>query len=104
MCFLSSKKAASASAVHRKSFLSTQFLSVLKKGKDLSADLGKKRFKAAILPLRLCTSFFVVGDFMSRTAWTLLGFALMLCFPTMWPRNFPSSNPKEHLTGLSFMF
>src|ERR1043165_3632936 len=91
-------KASSASSDHLKFFLSVQPLSVLKKGRDLSASFDMKRFKAASLPFKLSTSFLVCGDFMFRTAQTLLGLAFMLCFPTICPKNFPSSKPNKHFT------
>ncbi|KAJ0614769.1 hypothetical protein HanIR_Chr02g0066151 [Helianthus annuus] len=102
-CCLIWLKASSASSVHLKYFLSEQPLSILKKGKEVSANFEVKRFKAASFPFKLSTSFLLLGGLVSRTAFTLFGLALMLCFPTICPRNFPSSNPNEHFSRLSFM-
>jgi hypothetical protein len=97
-------KAASASILHWKIFLSIHPLRVLKNGSDRSAPFDKNLLKAASFPLRLCTSFNVFGDCRSVIAFTFEGFALIPCFVIKCPRNYPSSTPNEHFFGLSFIF
>ncbi|GKF69155.1 hypothetical protein Tco_0202212, partial [Tanacetum coccineum] len=72
---------------------------VLKNGNDLSADLARKRLRAASFSLRLCISFNVRGDWRTARAFVFLGLALIPSEVTMYPRNFPSSTPKEHFFG-----
>ncbi|GJS96913.1 hypothetical protein Tco_0803881 [Tanacetum coccineum] len=98
-----SLKVLSASLVHVNYFLSRQPFSVLKKGKDFSALLDMNLFRAASFPLRFRTSLMVFGLFRLIRAWIFVGLALMPCFDNTCPRNWPSSIPKEHFFGLSFM-
>jgi hypothetical protein len=53
------------------------FFSVLKNGKDFSADLDRKRLRLASLPFKLCTSFRVLGDGRRVTASDFYGQALI---------------------------
>lgn len=71
-CF-SCWKASSASSVQRKSPFFVHFVSVLKRGSDLSADLDKKRFSPASFPFKDWTSFSVRGEGRSITAFVFLG-------------------------------
>ena len=72
-CCLSCWKASSASGGHRKSPFFVHFVSVLKRGSDLSADLDKNRFSPANLPFSDWTSFSVRGEGSSMTAFVFLG-------------------------------
>ncbi|KAJ0706534.1 hypothetical protein HanLR1_Chr09g0308121 [Helianthus annuus] len=45
-----------------------------------------------------------LGEGIRSIACTFSGFTLKPPFVTMKPRNFPSSMPKEHLAGFSFIF
>ncbi|MFS8013528.1 hypothetical protein Hanom_Chr14g01333981 [Helianthus anomalus] len=44
-----------------------------------------------------------LGDRISATAWVFSGFALIPPLVTTTPRKFPSSTPKQHFPGFSFM-
>ena len=90
--------ASSHFASHWKAFFRTW-----KKGWHLSLALDMNRLRAAILPVRRCTSFIPDGDGMSSTAFILSGFASIPQWLTIKPRNFSADTPKAHLTGFSFM-
>ena len=53
------------------------FFRTLKNGKNLSIALEMNLFKAATFPIKLYTSFIVLGDFISIIAFTLSEFASM---------------------------
>ncbi|GJR22078.1 hypothetical protein Tco_0970605 [Tanacetum coccineum] len=96
---------ASASCVYCMFFLSVQLLSTLKKGMDLLMPFDRKWLRAAIFPLRLCTSLSVFSCSTSVMAFTLEGLARTRtpCLVMRHPKNGPSLTPKEHFFGLSFM-
>ncbi|MFS7929272.1 hypothetical protein Hanom_Chr04g00330581 [Helianthus anomalus] len=73
------------------------------KGYDFAAWLDRKRLSAASRPAKRCISFMFRGDGIRSIACTFSGFTLKPPFVTMKPRNFPSSIPKEHLAGFSFI-
>ncbi|GKC34833.1 hypothetical protein Tco_1047217 [Tanacetum coccineum] len=101
--FFISWSAAFASCVHCMFFLSVQLLSTLKKGRDLSAPFDMKRLRAAIFSLRLYISLNVFGCSTSVIAFTFEGLARIPCLVMRCPKNGPSSTPKEHFFGFSFM-
>nr|GEX50074.1 hypothetical protein [Tanacetum cinerariifolium] len=78
-------------------------LSTSKKGSYLSAPFNRKRMRAAIFPLRLCTSLGVFGCLTSVMAFTFEGLARIPCLVMRFPKNGPSSMLKEHFFGLSFI-
>ncbi|GKC93854.1 hypothetical protein Tco_1159296, partial [Tanacetum coccineum] len=99
--FFISLSAASASCVHCMFFLSVQLLSTLKNGSDLSVPFDRKWLRAAIFPLRLCTSLSVFGCSTSVMAFTFEGLARIPFLVMRCPKNGPSSTPKEHFFGFS---
>jgi len=78
------------------------FLRSLKNGRHLFVD-QTNLLRAAILPLRRCTSFTFVGGDISIIALTLSGFASILLCDIIKPRNFPYGTTNIHLDGFSFM-
>ena len=68
-----------------------------KKGLHLSADLDMNRFKAAIIPISLCTSLGFQGGCKLLIALIWSGFTSIPLWVTMYPKNFPKPTPKEHL-------
>lgn len=84
--------------VHWKAFLKT-----LKNGKHLFVTLETNLFKAATFLVKLCISFTILGDVISMIALTFIGFASILYWDTMKPRNFPEETPKTHLVGFGFI-
>nr|GEU35725.1 transposase (putative), gypsy type [Tanacetum cinerariifolium] len=83
-----------ASVVRWKSLYFKHFFIVLKKGSNFSADLYKNLFRLASFPLRLCTSFNVLGDCSFITTSAFFRHALIPFILTTCPRNIPSSAPK----------
>ncbi|GKA20472.1 hypothetical protein Tco_0700461 [Tanacetum coccineum] len=71
------ENALSASAVNWKSLFFMQFFRVLKKGRDFSSDFDKNMLKLASFPLRLCTSFSVLGECSFMTAYAFFGHAFI---------------------------
>ncbi|GJZ95144.1 hypothetical protein Tco_0667347 [Tanacetum coccineum] len=59
--------------------LSIEAVSILKKVRDLSAPFDRKRLRAAIFLLRLCTSLSVFGCSTSVMAFTIEGLARIPC-------------------------
>jgi hypothetical protein len=100
---LMSWKACSDFGVHWNEHLVRHFLRVEMNGIDRSACLAKKRLRAASRPFKDYTSFSVGGEGISITARTLSGFALKPSLVTMTPKNWPTSMPKEHFLGFSFI-
>ncbi|GJY92901.1 hypothetical protein Tco_0508683 [Tanacetum coccineum] len=72
-------------------------------GKGSFAPFDRKRLRAAIFLLRLCTSLSVFGCLTSVMAFTFEGLARIPCLVMRCPKNRPSSMPKEHFFELSFM-
>nr|GFA45368.1 hypothetical protein [Tanacetum cinerariifolium] len=103
MNFFIFSKASSTSIIYFIVVLSVQLLSALKKGRDFSAPFDKNRLSVVSFPLRLCTSLSVLGGSRSVTALTFEGLALIPCLVIRCLRNGPSSMPKDHFFGLSFM-
>ncbi|GKC10547.1 hypothetical protein Tco_1007329 [Tanacetum coccineum] len=66
----------------------------------VSIDLDRNLFRLASFPFRLCTSFNVLGDWSFITSSAFFGHALIPFVFTTWPRNKPSSTPKETLKGV----
>ncbi|KAI5349225.1 hypothetical protein L3X38_002112 [Prunus dulcis] len=75
----------------------------LKNGLHLSVDFERNRLRAAALLVRLCISFTVEGDFISRMALIWRGCASIPHCVTKYPRNRPDDTPNVHLLGFSFM-
>ncbi|GKG46681.1 hypothetical protein Tco_0501527, partial [Tanacetum coccineum] len=69
---------------------------VLKKGNYFAADLDRNLFRLVSFPLRLCTSFSVLGDFSRMTSSAFSGHASIPFILTTWPNNGPSSAPNVH--------
>ena len=97
---LKSENAASHSNVHSKVF---PFFRKEKMGMAFRADAAMNLEREAILPVRHCTSFTIVGLFISRIAQHLSGFASIPQFMSINPRNFPASTANAHLYGFSLM-
>nr|GEU74212.1 hypothetical protein [Tanacetum cinerariifolium] len=72
-------------------------------GSDLLAPFERNLLRDANFPLRLCISLSVFCGFRLIIALTFEGLALIPCLVMRCPKNGPSSTPKEHLLGLSFM-
>nr|GEX16079.1 transposase (putative), gypsy type [Tanacetum cinerariifolium]GEX37462.1 transposase (putative), gypsy type [Tanacetum cinerariifolium] len=71
---------------------------VLKNGKDFSADLAKNLFRLASFPFKFCTSFKHFKDGRLKTASTLSGHTFSPLVLTLYPKNIPSSIPKNALS------
>ncbi|GJZ02352.1 hypothetical protein Tco_0520313 [Tanacetum coccineum] len=78
-------------------------LRALKNGSDLSAPFERNRLSAVSFPLRLCISLNIFGGLRSVIALTFDGLDLIPCLVMRCPKNGPSSMPKEHFFGLSFI-
>nr|GEV07136.1 hypothetical protein [Tanacetum cinerariifolium] len=78
-------------------------LDTLKKGRDLSAPIDKKRLRAASFSLCLHISFNAQGCSNLVTALIFEGLAFMPYLVIRCPENGPSSTPNEHFFGFSFM-
>ncbi|KAI5349648.1 hypothetical protein L3X38_002537 [Prunus dulcis] len=72
-------------------------------GLHLSIDFERNQLRAAALPVRLCISFTMEGDFISRMALIWRGCASIPHCVTKYPRNRPDDTPNVHLLGFSFM-
>lgn len=72
----------------------------LKKGEHLFEYLEMNLFKAACMPIRHCTSFFVQGDGMSSVALFCSGFTSIPFIVTKYPRNLLAHTIKVHFTGV----
>ena len=79
------------------------YFKVLKKRRHLSVTLETNLLRAAILPVRDCTSLIVFGEEILRMAFTFFGFTSIPFYDTMKPGNFPEDTPKAHLAGFSFI-
>ena len=91
---LSCWNATTHSSIHSNSF---HLCSKRKKGLHLSADLDMNQFKAAIIPISLCTSLGFRDGCKLLMALIWSGFTSILLWVTMYPKNFPKPTPKVHL-------
>ncbi|KAI5323668.1 hypothetical protein L3X38_032740 [Prunus dulcis] len=67
-------------------------------GFESRGDLEWNRLRAPALPVRLCISFTVEGDFISRMALICRGCASIPRCVTRYPKNWPEDTPKVHFT------
>jgi hypothetical protein len=75
----------------------------MKKGKLHTIIFTMNHFNAAILPVRLCTSFLDRGGFMLTIAFILSGFASIPLIETKQPNTLPLPTLNTHFFGLSFI-
>ena len=74
-----------------------------KKGRHLSVALEINLLRAATLPVKLWTSFILLGDLMLMRACIFSGLASILQWLTIKPKNFLEATPNAHFNGFSFI-